>query len=104
MENTNNESAQEQSNNSTSPILRRTNDFFDSLYDSISGYSESTVADSEYVAQQISKYEKQQSIDDTYRGKQSTIYNLHIDKVVIDRGTLSFIVIDYLQVQHRLLF
>ena len=98
MENINNETVQTQSTSSTSPILKSTNDFFNYNYDSISAYSGSTVADSEYVAQQINKYEKKQHEDDLNNmGKLSTIYNLRIDKVVIDGGINILITIHMVQ-------
>lgn len=67
-----------------SPIAKRTSGFFDQIYDSISAYSGSTVADSEYVTQQVRKYERERQMDEL--NPQSTVYNLHIEKFVIDRG------------------
>lgn len=67
-----------------SPILERTSAFFDHDYDSISACSESTVADSEFVAQRIARYEREQS--ESSQSAQPTVYNLRIDKIVIDGG------------------
>lgn len=81
---------QSRSTKSTLPILTEGHEFFDCCYDSISAYSGSTVADSEFVAQQVSKYERGQRIDEINNmGKLSTVYNLHIDKLVIDGGIWS---------------
>lgn len=71
----------------TSPITERTSGFFDEIYDSISAYSTSTVADSAYVAQQVRIYERERQIEEINKvSKQPTVYNLRIDKVVIDGG------------------
>lgn len=85
--NTEGDVIQTQPGNSTSPIFKRTSQNYDHYYDSISAFSESTVADSDFVAQQITKYEKER-VNSKNKGnnKQSTIYNLRIDKVVIDGG------------------
>lgn len=70
-----------------SPIGKRTSGFFDQIYDSISAYSGSTVADSAYVAQQVQIYEREQQLREINKtNKQPAIYNLHIDRVVIDGG------------------
>lgn len=66
-----------------SPILERTSAFFDQHIDSISEYSVSTVADSEWVAQRIAKFEQEHA----EQSSQPTVYNLRIDKIVIDGGT-----------------
>lgn len=66
-----------------SPIVERTSAFFDQHIDSISEYSASTVADSDWVAQRIAKFE-QEHIE---QSNQPTVYNLRIDKIVIDGGT-----------------
>lgn len=68
-----------------SPILERTSAFFDHDprdFDSISAYSDSTVADSEFVAQRVAKFEREQSES----CNPPTVYNLRIDKIVIDGG------------------
>lgn len=79
---------QTQPANSNSPILKRTSQNYDHYYDSISAFSDSTVADSDFVARQITKYEKEKHVNNKNKGnnKQSTVYNLRIDKVVIDGG------------------
>lgn len=86
------------SNNSTSPILKRTSGFYDHNYDSISeAFSESTVADSDYIAQRIREYEKERRLNEAVNenaGK-PTVYNVHIDKVVIDNGVFSVLIINY---------
>lgn len=72
---------------STSPILKRTSDFFfDPAYDSISAYSGSTVADSEFVAAGIKRYERERNLEEDKKQTESkpTVYNLHIDKLVFD--------------------
>lgn len=79
-----------QSTSSSSPILQRTSDFYDDStyihdydrYDSVSAFSGSTVADSEFVQQQIRQFERE---NQTIEAKNpNTVYNLRIDKVVID--------------------
>lgn len=76
---------------SNSPILKRTSDFFfDPPYDSISASvsmrsTGSTVADSEYVAAEIKKYERERNLEDKKQTESKpTVYNLHIDKLVFD--------------------
>jgi hypothetical protein len=77
--------SQDVSNKSLSPIVRRTSRHFYDKYDSISDcFSDSTVAPSDYVQRGIDKFELEQSVQNT--SKQATIYNLRIDKVVIDGG------------------
>lgn len=69
--------------------LRRTSDFFDLDYnfDSISTFSESTIADSDFVAQKIMKFENERNQADKHNSsKQPNVYNLSIDKVVINGG------------------
>lgn len=71
-----------ESNNLNSPILQRTSDFFDEYrYDSVSAISGSTIADSEFVENQIRQFERQQTAEAT---NNPTVYNLRIDKFVID--------------------
>lgn len=77
-----------ESTSSNSPILQRTSDFFDEYrYDSVSAISDSTVADSEFIERKIRQYEKQQgSVEAT---NNATVYNLRIDKFVIDGEIMS---------------
>ena len=66
--------------------------FFDHRYDSVSEISLSTVADSDFVAQQIQKYKRennQQTVDESAVHQESTIYNLRIDKLIIDGSKLA---------------
>lgn len=74
----------EESDRKLSPIMHRTSAFFD-RFDSISTFSESTIADSEFVARQIKKHENEWNAESSLN-KQSTIYNLRIDNFVIDGG------------------
>jgi hypothetical protein len=66
----------------SSPIIQRTSDFYDNIYDSISdmSFGGSTVADSEFVAQQIRKYESALATDQKQQNS-APVYNLRIDKV-----------------------
>lgn len=77
------------SNSSTSPIIRPDSDFFD-FYDSVSNYSGSTIADSEVVAKQIKDFERSLGWR-MNENNQSTVYNLHIKKVVIPNGNFLLI-------------
>jgi hypothetical protein len=78
--------------NKESPILQRTSDFYDDStymhdydrYDSVSAFSGSTIADSEFVAQQIRQFEKDQNAEAKIANAKPVTYNLRIDKVVID--------------------
>lgn len=79
------------------PMERRTSHFydFDHHFDSISAFSESTIADSDYVAQRIKKFENDRNHDDKRNSnKQSNanIYNLSIDRIVINGGNLELII------------
>lgn len=79
-----------------SPLGIRTSNYFDFNYhyDSVSAFSGSTVADSEFVAEQIMKFESDRNEADKHNAnKQSTVYNLRIDKVVIDGGNLGLIIL-----------
>lgn len=72
-----------ESTSSNSPILQRTSDFFDDFrYDSVSAISGSTICDSEFVERKIRQYEKQQNTAEATNN--ATVYNLRIDKFVID--------------------
>lgn len=77
------------SNSSTSPIIRQDSEFFD-FYDSVSTYSGSTIADSEVVARQIEDYERNMGWR-MNENNPSTVYNLHIKKVVIPNGNILLI-------------
>ncbi|CRL00274.1 CLUMA_CG013547, isoform A [Clunio marinus] len=64
---------------------RQPSEIFDNFFDSISNYSESTVANSEFVANQIRKFENDQTLPSQKElNKPQTVFNLHIDKFVID--------------------
>lgn len=77
------------------PMGRRTSNFFDfdHHFDSVSAFSESTIADSDFVSQRIRKFENDRNHDDKRNSnKQSHIYNLSIDKVVINGGNFELII------------
>lgn len=54
---------------------------FREIHLTISG---STIADSEFVANQIKQFEREQNVETSNPNNKATVYNLRIDKVVID--------------------
>lgn len=100
MDNLDSEKFKKESTSSTSPNLKRKSDFFDDIsyvhdfdqtsighikmYDSVSTFSGSTIAESEFVAQNIKQFEREQNSGSTIPINKGTVYNLRIDKVVID--------------------